>query len=256
MIKGLVSNVQRASFHDGEGIRTTVFLKGCPLSCEWCHNPESISDKIEQLFYPEKCIGCGKCNEGCFSGARVVCGKEMTAREVFAEIEQDIPYYGDHGGVTVSGGEPLFQPEFLKELIALCKSKGVSVAVETSLIYYDEEVFSSLDFIIADFKIFDSDLHRRYTGVDNEEIKQNFRRISKLGVPIIARTPVISEINQDIPSISQFLQGLDNIVKYELLPYHTLGLAKSEALGKKQKKFTTPSKEFMEEARRYEFTRR
>ena len=256
MIKGLVSSIQRASFHDGEGIRTTVFLKGCPLSCAWCHNPESISFEKEELFYPEKCIGCKKCAEGCYSGARVICGTEMTAEQVFDERKADICYYGESGGVTLSGGEPLAQPQFARAIIDICKKNGVSVGVETSLIYFDEEIFRSLDFVIADFKIFDSDIHEKYTGVRNEKIKENFIALSSLGVKIIARTPVIPEIEQGIDKISQFLSELPSVKAYELLPYHTLGLAKAQALGKTQRQFSAPSKEFMEEMRKYAFTRR
>ena len=135
MKTGLISDIQRASTHDGEGYRTTVFFKGCPLKCKWCHNPETIKPTPEILAYPEKCIGCNMCDKGCFSGARVVCGKEMTANELLNEILLDFPYYTNGGGVTFSGGEPLMQRDFLLEIINLCKDKGISVAIETSLIY-------------------------------------------------------------------------------------------------------------------------
>ena len=113
MNKGIVADIERASTHDGYGTRTVVFFKGCPLSCRWCHNPECISPKPQMLFYPEKCIGCGQCDKGCFSGAKVICGKEMTPEGLLAEIVQDKPYYGRDGGVTFSGGEPLYQKDFL-----------------------------------------------------------------------------------------------------------------------------------------------
>lgn len=112
MTKGLIADIQRASFHDGDGIRTTVFFKGCPLRCAWCHNPECISFERQTLYYPQKCIGCGKCDEGCFSGAKVVCGKEYNSEELLCEILQDAVYYGDNGGVTFSGGEPMAQKIF------------------------------------------------------------------------------------------------------------------------------------------------
>ena len=144
------------------------------------------------------------CDKGCYSGARVTCGKDMTASEVINEILLDKPYYTQGGGVTFSGGEPLAQAEFLKECITLCKQNGINVAVETSLIYYNEEIFKSLDFIMADFKIWDSDTHKKYVGVPNDIIKENFKKLNSLNIPIIARTPLIPEIEQGIEEISKF----------------------------------------------------
>ena len=256
MVKGLITDIQRASFHDGDGIRTTVFLKGCPLSCRWCHNPETISPKKEILEYPEKCIGCGLCEEGCFAGAKVICGKEMTACEVFSEIEPDIPYFNGGGGVTISGGEPMLQKEFVSELIAICRKNNVNCAIETSLVIYDEEIFKSLDFIMADFKIWDEDLHKKYTGVSGKIIPENFKKLDSTGIPIIARTPVIPGINQGIDKISEFLQKLNNVIKYELLPYHPLGISKAKALGKEFEEFEIPSAEYMKELEKYAFIRR
>jgi len=252
---GLISDIQRASLHDGYGIRTTVFFKGCPLSCSWCHNPECIDTKPQMLFYPEKCIGCGMCDEGCYAGAKVVCGKEMTAEEVLSEVSRDISYYSGGGGVTFSGGEPFMQADFLRECIALCKNAGIGCAAETSMIYFNEDIFRSLDFVMTDFKILDSDTHKKHTGVLNEVIKENFVRLNTLGIPIIARTPVIPEIDQKIDKISEFLQSLDNVVKYELLPYHPLGKAKAAALGIDTVHFTTPTKEQMKELNKYAFIR-
>jgi len=137
----LVTEIQRFSIHDGPGIRTTVFLKGCPLNCAWCHNPECISFDKEEFFYPEKCIGCGKCNEGCFAGARVPCGKEMTPEEVLREVLEDKAYYGKEGGLTVSGGEPLAHRDFTLSLIRLAKDAGIGVGVETTLYRFDREIF-------------------------------------------------------------------------------------------------------------------
>ena len=256
MVKGLVTDIQRASFHDGDGIRTTVFLKGCPLSCLWCHNPECISFEKEIMAYPEKCIGCGLCNEGCYSGAKVVCGKEMTAQEVYNEIKLDIPYFGDNGGVTISGGEPMAQKEFTKELIKVCKENGLNCAIETSLIIYDEDVFKSLDFIMADLKIWDDKEHKKYTGVSNKEIIENFKRLDSIGIPIIVRTPVIPGVNQEIDKISEFLKGLINVIEYELLPYHPLGQGKAKALGKEITEFEIPTTEYMKELEKYAFIRR
>lgn len=256
MIKGVIADIERTSYHDGKGIRTTVFFKGCPLKCEWCHNPECIDFKPQQLFYPEKCIGCGFCEKGCYSGARVICGREVTPEEVLKEVLLDKPYYAGGGGVTFSGGEPFAQPEFLKECVKLCKQNGISVAVETSLIYFNEEIFSELDFVMADFKIWDNELHKKHVGVPNDKIKQNFIKLNKLGVPIIARTPVIPEIEQGIEEISKFLFSLENVKEYELLPYHPIGNSKRVALGLLEDGFSVPSKEFMEEKLRYVFLRK
>ena len=255
MIKAIIADVQRTSFHDGSGIRTTVFFKGCPLRCEWCHNPETISFNKEELFYPEKCIGCGLCDKGCYSGARVTCGKEVTPEELLSEILQDKPYYQQSGGVTFSGGEPMAQGKFLKEIIALCKQNGINCAIETSLIFYDEEIFKNLDFVMADLKIWNSELHKKPTGVDNVKIINNFKKLNELNVPIIARTPVIPEINQEINEISNFLKGLKNVKQYELLPYHPLGESKRLALGQQPVSFTAPSPEYMKELQKYVFIR-
>ena len=256
MTDGLIADIRRASFHDGSGIRTTVFFKGCPLHCAWCHNPECISPLPQEMFYRERCIGCGYCADGCFSDARVTCGKRMRPEEVLCEILLDRPYYDENGGVTFTGGEPLMQAEFLKECIALCKREGIGCAVETSLHYFDEALFRSLDFVMADLKIWDDDCHRRYTGVGNAHIKENFKRLNDLGVPIIARTPVIPEIEQEIDRISEFLRSLENVICYELLPYHTLGNVKAEAMGCEPNTFSVPSGDDMKELEKYAYVRR
>lgn len=252
---GIITDIQRCSVHDGPGIRTTVFFKGCPLNCKWCHNPENIGFEPETMLYPEKCIGCGQCEKGCFSGARVLCGREMTSKEVLNQVAMDIDYYGKEGGVTFSGGEPFAQPEFLKELVLLSKDMGINTAVETCLIYYNEEIFKMLDLVMADLKIWDDKIHKEYTGVLNKSIKENFKRLNALGVPIIARTPVICGIDQGIDRISDFLKGLENVKKYELLPYHPLGESKREALEKERERFEIPTKNYMKELEKYVFIR-
>lgn len=257
-MKGLIADIQRGSVHDGPGIRTTVFFKGCPLRCAWCHNPECISFAPQELFYPEKCIGCGKCKEGCFSGARVLCGRTATAEDVLNEVLEDAAYYGSEGGVTFSGGEPLAQPEFLAETAALCRERGISTAVETSMIEFYPEILQGMRWIMADLKLWDPALHRKYTGVGNERIRENLRAANALGVPMILRTPVIPEVNgraEEIKAIAAFAWGLENVRKYELLPYHPLGNAKRRALGEAEPAFTVPSKALMEELNQYAFLR-
>ncbi len=254
-MKGLIADIKRASFHDGDGIRTTVFLKGCPLSCRWCHNIECISFEQEILEYPEKCIGCGKCNEGCFSGAKVVCGEYYTPKELVDILLEDKIYFKNGGGVTFSGGEPMAQKEFLKECVKLLKKEEISCYIETSLVVYDEEILKMFDGVLADFKIFDSKMHKQYTGVSNEDIINNFKKLNTLNIPIYARTPVIPEIDQEIDKISEFLSTLKNVKKYELLPYHSLGITKAQALGKEYIEFSVPSKEHMKELGKYAFIR-
>lgn len=253
-VSALITEIERFSVHDGPGIRTAVFLKGCPLRCAWCHNPECISFDQQTMLYPEKCIGCGKCAEGCYSGARVICGKEMTVDEVMTEILADKMYYGDRGGVTISGGEPLAHREFTMALIAACHKEGIHVGVETSMYRFDGELLGALDLIMADMKLFDSEAHRKYVGIGNEEIKENLRRANELGIPMIIRTPIIPGINDTVENVSEtaaFLRELENVIAYELLPYHPLGISKAAALGMEMQEFTTPSTQHMEELKRY-----
>ncbi len=253
-LKAVVTEIERSSFEDGPGLRTVVFFKGCPLNCKWCHNPECINKKIEIMHYPEKCIGCNMCDKGCFSGAKVVCGKQMSDDEIFAQILLDKDYYAADGGVTFSGGEPLLYPEMLKSLIAKCKIAGIKTAVETSLCTFNSEILASMDYIMADFKIWDSKKHLKYVGIDNTIIKQNFKKLDKLNVPFLVRTPIIPTINDDpmeILEISRFLSQFKNIVGYELLPYHPLGIPKQKALGLEITEFSVPTDSQMEVLRRY-----
>ena len=255
MSSAVIADIKRGSFEDGSGIRTVIFFKGCPLNCRWCHNPECISPKPQTLFYPEKCIGCQRCSQGCYAGARTVCGSRMTAEQIMDIINQDKNYYGETGGVTFSGGEPVAQAAFLKELIELCRGQGINTAIETSLFIYDEEIFKKLNFIMADLKIWNDSLHQQYTGVSNQIILENFKKLDRIKVPIIARTPVIPEIEQDIPRISEFLSERKNVVKYELLPYHPLGEVKRRALNMEPNHFSVPGKELMDSLQKYTFRR-
>jgi len=241
VIKGLVTDIQHCSIHDGPGIRTTVFLKGCPLNCVWCHNPECISFEPEIMHYPEKCIGCGKCDQGCFIGAKVLCGKEMTVDEVMEEVLKDRPYYGSDGGVTISGGEPLAQHEFSYMLLKNIKEcDDFSCAVETSLFAsWDiaRKVLELCDFIMCDLKTWDENIHKKYTGVPNGIIKENIKRLDLLGIPFVMRTLVVTGVNDNIDEISkiaEFASGFKNIQYYELLPYNPFGATKAAALGMKE----------------------
>ena len=257
-MSALVADIERCSTHDGPGLRTVVFLKGCPLNCAWCHNPECISFEPEELYYPDKCIMCGHCKDGCVAGARVTCGREMTADEVLAEVLADRDYYGEKGGVTVSGGEPLAHPDFTKELLYKCKINSVGTAVETSLYRYDGDILRLCDCIMTDIKIFDPELHKKYIGIDNTAVLENIKKADSLDIPIIVRTPVIPDVNDSTDNImktADFVRSLRNAVKYELLPYHPLGLTKARALGREMTEFSSPTKEKMEELKQYAYIR-
>ena len=248
----ILFDIERCGFHDGPGIRTVVFFKGCPLRCVWCHNPESQDFTPQELYYPEKCIGCGRCADGCYTGARQPCGREMTVDEVMAPIRADAPYYGAEGGVTFTGGEPQCQPEFLNQLVDACRAEGISTAIETSMVVYHPHILKKLDLIIADVKIWDEARHRQYVGIDNRPILDHIRQADALGVPMWIRTPIIPGINDteaEITAIRDFVRTLKNAKKYELLPYHPLGEDKRRAIGMEPTRFLTPTNECMEALR-------
>jgi pyruvate formate lyase activating enzyme len=252
---GMIANIQRCSVHDGPGIRTSVFLKGCNLKCAWCHNPETISFAPTEMFHPERCIHCGMCEEGCFSGARTICGTEMTVEQVVREAMLDRDYYGSEGGVTVTGGEPTCQADFTADLLRALRALGVHTAIESNLCCAPavlEKVTAHADLIMADLKIFDSERHRQYTGAGNEQIKANLRSVRK---PIIVRTPVIRGINDTLEEIGQIAElagQIPTLMYYELLPYHPLGLSKGVG---SQERMEAPSAEDMKalayEAKKY-----
>ena len=262
----LITDIQRFSLSDGDGIRTTVFFKGCNMNCSWCHNPETISFKRELMFYETKCIGCGKCFEvcpvkahkvvdgkhiidkslcvacgkcaqACYAEALTMCGKEMSVEEIMKEIRQDIPYYNSSkGGVTLSGGEVMCHTDFATELIDACKKEGISVAVETNLNVPFKNIKSLLkkvDLIMCDLKIFSEEEHKKYTGVSNETIKANIKMLDALGVDIIIRTPLIPNVTdcvKNISDIAEFIKDMNNLRRYELLNFNPLGEGKYKAL--------------------------
>ena len=267
MITGIVTDIQRFSIHDGPGIRTTVFMKGCPLRCAWCHNPETLSPAPQVQVLPDKCIGCGecltacprgahvmvegrrvflrqrcaacgRCAETCYAGALTLVGKTMTAEEVTAQVLRDRPFYDNSGGgVTLSGGEPLCQCEFSREVLRLCKDAGLHTAVETNLAAPWEDLASILpvtDLVLADVKMMDPALHQRWTHLPNDGVLANARRLSQQAVDLVVRTPVIPGVNDtsdQIGRIADFIAGFANLLYYELLPYHPLGRGKYESLG-------------------------
>ncbi len=267
-MQGIVTNIQRFSVHDGPGIRTTVFLKGCNLRCFWCHNPEDIDRKPEIQFFPERCIFCaacaescvhdahsmdngdhvfrrerctvcGDCIDACYAKALVLVGATMSAEAVVAEIVQDQAFYASSGGgVTLSGGEPLLQLDFSCAVLARCRELGIHTAIETAAHFPWSRLASILphvDLVMMDIKHMDSRKHRQSTGVPNERILENAARLGRQPQPLIIRTPVIPGVNDavaDIAAIAEFVATLPNLLYYELLPYHPMAESKYRSLGR------------------------
>ncbi len=222
--KGRIFNIQRFSIHDGDGIRTIVFLKGCFLRCKWCCNPESQSKEVETLI--EK-------------GKPKIVGRDVTVDEIMPEILSDLPYYRrSGGGVTLSGGEMLFQPEFALDLLQACKANGLNTAVESTAFAPFETIKRLLPYIdtfLMDIKHVDGEKHKRFTGVDNALILENARKIAESGTHLIIRTPVIPGFNdtpEEIRAISKFAATLPDVKEHHLLPYHRLGQDKYAGLGR------------------------
>ena len=266
----MIFDIKRYAIHDGPGIRTTVFLKGCPLNCLWCHNPEGKETEQEFMWWNERCIECRDCQKTCaknaisfpndslilnvsecdFCGAcLVVChsqalvliGKRMSVSEMMEEIEKDMVFYDESGGgVTFSGGEPLMQPDFLRSLPKACKEKGLHTAVDTcgyvnSKILLDVGRFA--DLFLYDLKVIDDIKHIKFTGVSNKPILDNVRKLSSIGRDVIIRFPLIPGVNDeetDILELGGFVSSLKNVRKLSILPYHKAGIGKAKRL-KKQK---------------------
>jgi pyruvate formate lyase activating enzyme len=266
--RGYIFDIRRFSIHDGPGIRTTVFLKGCPLRCLWCHNPESQSPYPELILQPRRCILCGDCLEACPSGAiyregeqiltdrdkcrlcqtcaqvcfaeaRQFTGREMSTEQVMVEILCDTAFYEQSGGgVTFSGGEPLFQQEFLMTLLQASKAHDIHTALDTCG-YAPFEVFESLrslvDLFLFDLKHMDDFTHRELTGVSNQQILENLLELSRLGHAIHLRIPLIPGHNDDdahLHHMAHFAAGLPSLERVDLLPYHASGVEKYTRLNK------------------------
>lgn len=267
-VKANIFNIQKFSVHDGPGIRTTVFFKGCPLKCTWCHNPESQNSGSEILYDKNKCTLCGNCIKACqnnaieiknnilttnmdkctFNGDCIVCcinsarqiaGKEYTVDEVLEEVTKDrIFYKNSRGGVTLSGGEPLIYAEFVEELLMKLKEENIHTAVDTCG-YADfktiEKISKYTDLFLYDLKLIEDDKHILYTGVSNAIIIDNLRRLSITHNNIHLRLPLIEGINADEDNILKILKLIKdiNIKKINLLPYHDIAMHKYEKLGRR-----------------------
>ena len=267
-ITGIVFDIKKFSIHDGPGIRTTVFLKGCPLACWWCHNPESQSIGVEVMLQERRCIRCGTCVGECPNGAIVetdagvqtdlaVClrwgdaseaacqaearqlvGREMSVREVLAEVRQDTSFYDQSGGgVTFSGGEPLFQRRFLTALLKSCQDEELHTILDTCG-YASWEVVDAVriyvDTFLYDLKLIDDEQHRRYTGVSNQLILSNLKALVMHDQHVIVRIPLIPGITDteyNLRAIAEYLAALPKIVEVNLLPYHDSARGKYDRLG-------------------------
>lgn len=277
MEHGVIFNLQRFSVHDGPGIRTTVFLKGCPLHCLWCHNPESLAFSPELAVAEGRCIGCGECVAGCPrpaglrgdrvgceacgrcvaacpTGARQILGRSWSVEELMAAVQRDRDFHEmSGGGVTFSGGEPLAQPAFLLAALAACRVQGVHAALDTSGFAPREvllEAAALSDLVLFDLKTLDDGVHVAVTGVSNEPILANLRALAEVHPAIWLRVPVIPGINDGtagIEAIGVLAASLPGVRKVSLLPYHGTGTPKTQRLGRPPaREFTSPSREQME----------
>lgn len=282
-----VFNIQKFCTHDGSGIRTTVFFKGCNMKCEWCANPESQKKEPELLFYQNKCtncgkcitvctenaisskngkiiqnrelcINCGECADECLFDARALLGKVKSVDEVFADITEDkIFYETSGGGVTFSGGEPLLYIDFISELIEKCRKEGINTAAETCGCFPERNLkhAGKLDVMLFDIKFINNEKHKKYCGCTNEKIIKNFRAACEIAevqprIPII---PGINDTTEDIEAVTRFLQECNlNSRLITILPYHNLGVCKYEAMGKPYElnNLGIPDKDYMNEIKK------
>ena len=239
-IKGRIFNIQRFSIHDGPGIRTIVFFKGCFMRCAWCCNPESQNKEIETLIEKDK---------------EKTVGRDVTVSDIMPEILSDLPFYRrSGGGVTLSGGEVLCQADFARELLKECRKEGLHTAVESAAsapFAEIEKILPFVDLYLMDIKHMDSYKHKEYTAVGNERILENARKIAQSGTELIIRTPVVPGFNdtaEEIRAISKFAASLLGVREHHLLPYHRLGMDKYKGLGRNYslKEIEPPSREKME----------
>lgn len=268
---GIISNIQAYSLHDGPGVRTLVFLKGCPLRCQWCSNPEGQAPDIEIEFYQSKCVRCGNCLKACdrkainpdpeltsgFKIKRELCnycgncvstcptaalkfaGREVSVSDVVTEVKKDKYFYmTSHGGVTLSGGEPLHQFDFTRELIEKLYQENIDIAIETcGHVPWErfEQILPYLNLVLYDIKHMDAKKHKEGTGFSNRLILSNLVRLVNANIPIIIRLPLIPEFNLDpnhIRDVGEFISNLANVSQVDLMPFHQLGKEKYQRLSR------------------------
>lgn len=261
---GTVFELKRFAVHDGEGLRTTLFLKGCPLRCPWCQNPEGIDPAPALWYSPTVCVGCGGCAAACPNqaltldgrvhvdrrtcalcgacvdvcpaGALSLCGRTVSAQEAADLLLRDRAFFGADGGVTLSGGEVLLQWEFAAEVLALCKAAGVHTAIETSMMgprAAFQALLPAVDQFLVDVKLFDPEEHRRLLGADNRQILDNYRFLHEQGAAVLTRTPLIpgyTDSEDNIRAIARFVRSVDPEASYELLNFNPLCRSKYSAL--------------------------
>ncbi len=286
MTKGMIFDIKRYAIHDGPGIRSTVFFKGCSLQCQWCHNPEGIQASPEIFLRNEKCPSecrfcisacpnraisrkkgtievdmsrcdlCSECEDACVYGALEIIGQEVSADEVMTELEKDDLFYEEsQGGVSFSGGEPFEQPKFLKTLLDKSKLMDLHTTVDTCGNFnpkYLTDIDGNVDLFLFDLKMIDNKKHIQYTGKSNKQILANLKQLTTNGHQVAIRIPLIAGINDDEKNIEEtvkFLKTLNHIEQINLLPYHSGGCLKQKRLGKKQLEieFQSPSDERIEE---------
>lgn len=283
MKKALLFNIQKFSLHDGPGIRTTVFFKGCPLNCKWCHNPEGISTQKQIMYDNDKCTLCGICvklcekkaisevNHGistdptlcefcgkcvyyCINNAREIVGKEYSIDEIVKEVLKDKTFYEESsGGVTLSGGEPMLQIDAVEELLIALKKAGIHTTVDTSgavPFSYFERIYRYTDLFLYDIKVMDEEKHKLFVGTTNKHILKNLEKLSELHKNIIIRMPIISGVNDDIDHIQKTIDIVKNlnIKEVNLLPYHNISSHKYRKLNLKyfEGKMEIPERSHME----------